>query len=224
MVRNVPFVLIDLRHRDHVAVVRARRDGGAVERLEPLGGGDAGRETARDVHGHVMAADGDGVGMDQMPVGEDADAGGAAAHVDDGAAHVGFVVDEGGEARRVRRGDHRLDAEMAALDREHEVARGRGLGGDHMQIDAEPLADHAGGIDDVVLRIEREAGGQSMQHGPAAAAGRGSLAASSTRCTSPAPTAPRTGTCASKCSEPRRPPVRLTITDWISTFAIRSAA
>ena len=31
-------------------------------------------------------------------------------------------------------------------------------------------------------------------------------------------------TCASKCCEPRRPPVRLTMTDWISTFAIRSAA
>ena len=31
MVRNVPFVLIDLRHRDHVPVIRARRDRGAVE-------------------------------------------------------------------------------------------------------------------------------------------------------------------------------------------------
>ena len=71
-----------------------------------------------------MAADRDRVGMDEVPVGEDADAGRAAAHVDHGAAHLGLVVDERGEARRVGRRDHRLDAEMAALDRQHQVARG----------------------------------------------------------------------------------------------------
>ena len=67
------------------------------------------------------------VGMDEVAAGEDADARRAAAHVDDGDAHLGLVVDERRKAGGVRRRDHGLDAEMAALDREHEVARRRGL-------------------------------------------------------------------------------------------------
>ncbi|MDF2974697.1 MAG: hypothetical protein K0R61_5147, partial [Microvirga sp.] len=54
-----------------------------------------------------MTADRDGIGVNQMPIGEDAHARGAAAHVDDRTAHVGFVVDECGKARRIRRGNHR---------------------------------------------------------------------------------------------------------------------
>ena len=71
--------------------------------------------------------------------------------IDDGDAHLGLVVDERRKARGVGRRDHRLDAEMAALDREHEVARRRGLGGDDMEVDAEALADHAARLDDVGL-------------------------------------------------------------------------
>ena len=38
----------------------------------------------------------------------------------------------------VRRRDHRLDADMAALDQQREIARGRDVGGHHMHVDAEP--------------------------------------------------------------------------------------
>ena len=125
------------------------RDGRAVERLQALGGGDPGRQPARDVHRDVVAADRDRVGVDEVAAGEDADARRAAAHIDDGATHLGLVVDERRKAGGVRRRDHRLDAEMAALDREHEVARRRSLGADDVEIDAEALADHAARIDDV---------------------------------------------------------------------------
>src|SRR5215213_407217 len=159
VVRNVTLVLVDLVDGDHVAVVRARRDAGAVERLEALGGGDPGREPARDVHRDVVAA------------GEDADARRAAAHIDDGDPHLGLVVDERRKAGGVRRRDHRLDAEMAALDREHEVACRRGLGADDVEIDGEALADHAARLDDVGLGVEGIAGRQRMQDGAAGTQG-----------------------------------------------------
>ena len=201
------------------------RDRRAVERLQALGGGDPGREPARDVHRDVVAADRDRVGVDEVAVGEDADARRAAAHIDDGAAHLGLVVDERRKAGGVRRRDHRLDAEMAALDREHEVARRGSLGGDDVEIDAEALADHAAGSTMLALRVEREAGRQRVQDGAAGTqvvAARGVEDAVHVGRRRPAAAdadrAPR------NAREPSRPPVRLTITDWISTFAIRSAA
>ena len=57
----------------------------AVHDLQPLGIVERRRQAARDVHGDVLAADRDGVGMDELAVGEDRDRGGAAAHVDAGA-------------------------------------------------------------------------------------------------------------------------------------------
>src|SRR5215216_4660493 len=167
VVRNVALVLVNLVDGDHVAVVRARRDAGAVERLEALGGGDPGREPARDVHRDMVTADRDGVGVDEVAAGEDADARRAAAHVDDGDPHLGLVVDERRKAGGVRCRDHRLDAEMAALDGEHEVARRRSLGADDVEIDGKALADHAARLDDVGLGVEGIAGRQRMQDGAA---------------------------------------------------------
>ena len=81
------------------------------------------------------------------------------------------------------------------------------------------------GLDDV--RAGRRGRSRSAAHAarPGRAAGVWPLAAASTRCTSAGATDCRGRRPApSKCCEPSRPPVRLTITDWISTFAIRSAA
>ena len=136
-------VLADPVDRDHVALVGGGGDGRAVEGLQPLGRRHAGGEAAGDVHGDVMAADRDRVDVDEVAAGEHAEAGRAAAHVDDADAHLGLVVDERREPRRVGRRDHRLDPEVAMLDRQHDVAGGGQLAGDHVKVDAERLADHA---------------------------------------------------------------------------------
>ena len=94
----------------------------AVERLQPLGVDEPHVEAARDIHGDVLAADGDGVDMDETAVAEHAHADGAAAEIEHGRAELGFVVDQDGEARRIGRGDHGLDGQVAALDCEQEIA------------------------------------------------------------------------------------------------------
>src|SRR6516162_10124523 len=52
----VALVVVKRRHRDHVALVGAAGDDAAVQRLDALRVGDAGVQTARDVHGDVLAA------------------------------------------------------------------------------------------------------------------------------------------------------------------------
>ena len=54
----------------------------AIERLDSLGIGDAGVQAARQVHGDVVAAEREAVGMDEAAAGEHRDGGGAGAHVD----------------------------------------------------------------------------------------------------------------------------------------------
>ncbi len=56
------------------------------------------------------------------PPAKDADRRRSAAEIDDGRAELGLVVDQRRQPRRIGRRDHRLDAQMAALDHQHEVA------------------------------------------------------------------------------------------------------
>ena len=58
---------------------------------------------------------------------------------------------------------------MAALDRQHQVARRGDVGGDHVHVDAEARAEHAARIADAVDAVERIADRQRMQHGAAVA-------------------------------------------------------
>ena len=56
---------------DRVALVGGRGDAGAVERLQPLGVGEAEMLSPRAMSmRHVIAADGDGVDMDEPAAGE----------------------------------------------------------------------------------------------------------------------------------------------------------
>ena len=86
------------------------------------------------------------------------------------------------------------------------------------------LADHAGGIDDVVLRVEREAGRQRVQDRPALAQVVAARGVEHAMDVAVADRAAHMRPARRNAREPSRPPVRLTITDWISTFAMRSAA
>ncbi len=128
-------------------------------------------EAARDVKGDVAAAQRKSVGMDEAAVREYRERGGAGAHVDDGGAEIGLVVGERREARHVGTGDQGFDEEMAALDREHQVAGRRHVGGDDMHVDAETRRQHAARIAHAAGVVEGVADRQRMQH-DAALAGR----------------------------------------------------
>ena len=64
----------------------------------------------------------------------------------------------------------RLDGEMAALDRQHQVAGGGDVGGHDMHVDAEFARQHAARLADAAHVVERIADRQRMQHHPAARA------------------------------------------------------
>ena len=110
---------------DRFAVVGRRSDASAVEGLQAFGVGDRDVEAARDVFRHMDPAERHRVDMDEPPAGEHADRGRATAEIDNGGAELGLVVDERREARGVRRRHHRLDPQMATLNNQHQVARGR---------------------------------------------------------------------------------------------------
>ena len=66
--------------------------------------------------------------------------------------------------RTVRMSFGRADADVTALDRQHDIARCRGFRAGDVEIDAQLLADHARRIDDVGLGIKGEARGKRVQH------------------------------------------------------------
>ncbi len=125
--RRTLAVLARLNHRDCLGFIGNRHEAAAIKRLQPFGIGERDPEAARDIHRDVMAADGERVDMGQMAAGKDAHGRCPRAHVDQGGAEFGFIVGQGRKTRRVRRGDHRVDRQMAAFDREHQVACGSGV-------------------------------------------------------------------------------------------------
>ncbi len=115
-----------LAHRrdlDHLTIVRRRRQATSEQGFHPLGLGERRRQDPGDVLGHVDAADGDAVGMDQLAVEEDRERRGPAAHVDQGRAQRGLVVDQAAERRGVGRNDLVGDFQVTAVDAGGQVAQ-----------------------------------------------------------------------------------------------------
>ena len=144
--RRFAFIPTERRHLDHIPLVRSPGQYTAIERLDSLGIVHAGVEAAGDVEGDVAAAERESVGVDEAAVREYRQRGGAGAHVDHRGAEIGLVVGERREARHIGAGDQRLDREMAALDREHQVAHRRHVGGHDVHVDAEARRQHAARI------------------------------------------------------------------------------
>ncbi len=120
----------------------------------------------------MRAADRDRVDMDDTPAGEHADGRRTGAEIDQRRAHLDFVVDQGRQAGRVRRRHHRGDAEVAALDRQHQVARRGGVAGGDVHFGAEFVADHPLGVAYAGGAVEPEAGRRGVQHGAAGVGAR----------------------------------------------------
>ena len=72
---------------------------------------------------------------DEHAAGEDRDVGDSAAKLDQGDAELALLVAEAGLARRDRRGDDRLDAEMGGADAEVEILHRRRIGADDVDVD-----------------------------------------------------------------------------------------
>ena len=150
--------------------------------------------------------------------------GGAGAHVDHGGAEIGLVVGEHGQARHIGARHHRLDVEVAALDRQHQVARDRDVGGHDMHVDAELARQHAARIADAGGVVERVADRQRMQHGAAGARRMAAAGGEHARDVAVATIAePATSIEADISSLPGRPAETDTTTDSSCSLAARSA-
>ena len=152
--RGLVLIFADGRDGDHVALIRAADQHAAIERLDPLGIGDAGVQTACNVGGHVMAAERKAFQMHEPTGQEYRDGGCTRAHVDDGGAKIGFVVGKHGEARHIRARHHGLDRQMATFDRQHQIARRRHVGRGDVHVDSETMAHHAARVADSVRPVD----------------------------------------------------------------------
>ena len=108
--------------------------------------GDRGRQAAGDVAGDVLAADRDRIDVHQVAFVEHRERGRAAAHIDQGGAEVALVGDQRAQARGVARHHPLGDLEMGAPHADLQVAHRPARRGDQVDVDAEPLAEHAAGV------------------------------------------------------------------------------
>ena len=162
--------------------------------------------------------------MHELAVGEDRDGRRAAAHVDAGGAEFGLVVDQRGKPAGVGRCNHALDRQMRAVDAELEIAERRRVGGHHVHVDAERLAEHAARIVHAALAVERVAGRQRMQDLPLGLERRLAPAASTLLMSAASTSWPPRSIVAEKISLFSRPAEMLTIRLSTVRPAMRSAA
>jgi hypothetical protein len=134
-----------------------------VQRLQPLGRVER-VESRGHVHGDVVAADGDRVGMNELAFRKHRNRRRAAAHVDAGAPISSSSSTRAAKTAGIGRRHHALDRQMRAVDGKLQIAHRRGVAGQHMHVDAECVADHAARIAHAAFGIEREADGQRMDH------------------------------------------------------------
>src|SRR5262245_50276359 len=101
---------------DDFALVGQGGERGPVQRLESFGVVERRRQRAGDIGSDAVAAKGDGVGMNELAIGENRERRRAGAEIDAGDAELRLVGRRDGERARIGRGDEVRHAEMAALD------------------------------------------------------------------------------------------------------------
>ena len=148
---------------DDLALVGERREGAAVQGLQPFGMLHRRTECARYIDGHAVAAERDRIGVQEVSVGDNRQGGCAGAEVDAGHAELRLVRGDDRQRAGIGRGHKTRHAKMAALDAEHQIS-GRGfVRGDGVQIDRQAFTAHAAGLGDAAVVVEAKIRGQSVK-------------------------------------------------------------
>src|SRR6516225_2704011 len=154
---DMPLILFaDLWYSDRLALVGARGNGAAKECLHAFGVGHRGREPAGDIVRYVAATDRHIVAMDQIAVEKHPDRRRSATHINNCHTECNLVLDQTGEARRIRADDEGVDVEMRAPDRRAVIAHAGCARGHYVHVDTEPLPEHAARIADASTIVDRE--------------------------------------------------------------------
>ncbi len=110
----------------------------------------------------MIAADGNRIGVNEFAFREDGNRRRAAAHVDAGCTHFGFITDQSRQAACIRRCHDGFDRQMAAIDAKLEIAQRSGISRQHVHIDAKAVAQHALRVTYTALAVKRIADGQRV--------------------------------------------------------------
>jgi hypothetical protein len=112
-------------------------------------------ERAGDVVGDVLGAKRDRAQPDQHPAGMQRDVGDFGPQLNQSHAQFALLLGQAGERGGDRRGDDRLDAEMRRADHIIDVAQGRGIRGDDVDIDPEAVGVEADRVLDALDPVDR---------------------------------------------------------------------
>src|SRR5437667_30565 len=130
--------------------------GAAVAALEPFRLRNGRAQANGEIIGEVIASDRNGATVTHHASAEDKQFGGAAADVQEATAEVALVLREAG-FRGSERFENCIGDEDSSLVRVGDEILGGGDGGsDEMNVHFQPLANHADGVANAVLRIHHE--------------------------------------------------------------------
>ena len=102
----------------------------------------------------------------------DRDVGDVGAQLDQRDAELALLLAEAGQRRGDRRGDDRLDAEMRRADHRVDVAQRRRVGGDDVDVDAEPVGVEPDRLLDALRPVDRVERRMGVEHDLAVAVDR----------------------------------------------------
>ncbi len=117
-----------------------------------------------EIVGEMIAAHRDGRGVAHHSAGEGDQFGGAAADIEQAGAEFALVLREAGFGGSERLEHRVVHAHAGAIHGGDNILRGGAGGGDDVHVRFEALADHADGVADIVLRVEKKFLRQDVQH------------------------------------------------------------
>ena len=121
-----------------------------------------------------MRAQGNRAQPDQHPAEMHRDVGDVGAQLDQGDAELALLLAEAGESGGDRRSDDRLHAEVGRADHGIDIAQRRRVGGDHVDVDPEPVGKKADRVLDALRAVDGVQRRVGVEHDLAVAVDRAS--------------------------------------------------
>src|SRR5277367_763159 len=125
---------------------------------------DGGAQADRQIVSEMIAADRDGGGVARDSAGEGDKFSGAAADVEEASAEFAFILSETGFGGSERLENRVVDADARAIHGGDNILGGGAGGGDDVHVGFEALADHADGVADIILGVEKKFLGKDVEH------------------------------------------------------------
>src|SRR5580704_10720419 len=144
--------------------VQQRSGRAAMTMLDAFGFWNRRAQTNRKIVGEMIATHRNRAGVANHTAAVDDEFGGAAADVEQAAAHVAFILRQA-RFRRSQRLEHRIANQNSRFVRGgNQVLRSRHRGGNQMHVGFQALADHADRVANAVLRVDDKFVRQNVQH------------------------------------------------------------